>query len=99
MSVKIGVVFCDNCKNNHCEALNAYDAIKEHFDHDIFLEDFESTSADLWLLICGCTNPCLEHEHLDSPFGKLFVMGKHDIPKAIHMIEIIKENKDMVDNK
>ena len=95
--MRIGSIFCNKCKNIHTDVDKAFLAIKGHFDEDIFITSEESFEADLWLLICGCTNPCIEHEHLIGKFGKLFVMSESDIPKAIHMIELLKEDKEVID--
>jgi len=95
--MRIGSIFCNECKNIHTDVNKAFSAIRYHFKEDTFITDEESCEADLWLLICGCTNPCIEHGHLNGKFGKLFVMSESDIPKAIHMIELIKEDKEVID--
>jgi len=95
--MRIGSIFCNECKNIHTDVDKAFLAIRGHFKEDIFITAEDSSEADLWLLICGCTNPCIEHEHLIGKFGKLFVMSENDIPKAIHMIELLKENREVLD--
>lgn len=95
--MRIGSIFCTECKNIHTDVNKAFSAIRGHFKEDIFITAEESCEADLWLLICGCTNPCIEHGHLTGKFGKLFVMSESDIPKAIHMIELLKEDREAID--
>ena len=95
--MEIGVLICESCKENKPEALLAYNSIKDHFNKDIFFEGSQKIHIDPWLFICGCSNPDFYHENLTSRSGKLFLMGEHDLEKAIHMIELIKENKDLVD--
>ncbi len=97
VTMTIGSIFCNECRNIHTDVNKAFSAIRGHFKEDTFITSEESCEADLWLLICGCTNPCIEHGHLRGKFGKLFVMSDGDIPKAIHMIELLKEDKEAID--
>lgn len=95
--MRIGSIFCSDCRNVHYDAEKAFLSIKDHFKEDTFITSKDSQIADLWLLVCGCTNPCIDHDHLIGRFGKLFVMSESDVPKTIHMIELLKEDKEVID--
>jgi|GEM_PF-2586006 len=97
--MKIGSIFCTDCQNIHEDTDKIFESIKTYFREDIFVTSEEAEVADLWLLICGCANPCIEHDHLIGKFGKLFVMSESDIPKTIHMIELLKEDNAHVDRE
>ena len=99
----IGSEFCTECKDIYSSnrgaflSREAFLSIKNYFKNDTFITSEDSLIADLWLLVCGCANPCIEHDHLIGKFGKLFVMSENDVSKIIHMIELLKENKEVID--
>ncbi len=90
--MKIGVMICNECTHIEYDTDIVYKKIKSHFDKDTFLSDKDSVDADIWLLICGCSNPCIDHSPLRSILGKLFIMAEKDADKAIYMIEKLKTN-------
>lgn len=93
--MRIGVKFCEGCTHNEYEADHTYEKVKEYFDKDTFISDAESYEADIWLLVCECSNPCMDHSYLKSALGKLFIMADKDADKAIYMIEKLKNNYNL----
>jgi 4-hydroxybutyrate CoA-transferase len=90
--MRIGVMTCKGCNHTEYDAGLTYKKIKDYFSSDTFISDNDSHEADIWLLVCECSNPCIDHSQLKSPLGKLFIMANKDADKAIYMIEKLKTN-------
>ncbi|WP_320047867.1 hypothetical protein [uncultured Ilyobacter sp.] len=90
--MKIGVMKCKGCRHIEYDSDVAFEKIKDYFNKESFISEEDSENADIWLLISGCSNPCMDHSALKSPLGKLFIMDEKDADKAIYMIEKLKKN-------
>ena len=90
--MRIGVMKCTGCRHVEYDSDIAFEKIKDYFNKDIFISEQDSLNADIWLLISGCSNPCMDHSELKSQLGKLFIMDEKDADKAIYMIEKLKKN-------
>jgi hypothetical protein len=90
--MKIGVMKCTGCRHVEYDSDVAFEKIKDYFNKDTFISEKDSEKADIWLLISGCSNPCMDHSALKSPLGKLYIMDEKDADKAIYMIEKLKKN-------
>ena len=90
--MKIGVMKCKGCSHIEYDSDVAFEKIKDYFNKDVFISQEDSENADIWLLVSGCSNPCMDHSALKSPLGKLFIMAEKDADKAIYMIEKLKKN-------